>query len=278
MTEPKNTRDNVSALGKAYLLPKKERSPATDVKLTLPFARDTAGRVRALCLGFNRDGFDRNALLLGSIGCGKTNVLKTLISSAQLNYRPEDLNIWVADDDGVEYRRFDEGMVKNFSTRLHGEEGVLDALYAEFERRVRVLRAAKEPNILWYWSHMHAGEGRPPLPRLLFIADNTPDSWFRKMDSRGKLDKMFRMSHAAGINFLFAGQPYGYALGFLPRFCNIYLVMRGGFEPGLEEFPESAAETVRDQVDTLENGELFLINNGGHYGAVEKLAVPFMGL
>ena len=257
MTEPKNAQDTVPALGKAYLLPKKERGPATDVRLTLPFARDTAGRVRALRLGFDRDHFDRNALLLGKVGCGKTNVLKALISSAQLNYRPEDLNIWVADSDGYDYRSFDEGMVKVFPTRLHGEEGVLDALYAEFERRVRALREAREPNILWYWSHMHEGEGHPPLPRLLFIADNTPDAWFREMDSRGKLDKMFRMSHAAGINFLFAGQPYGHALGFLPRFCSIYLLMRGGYKPGLEEFPESAAETVRDQVDTLENGELF---------------------
>ena len=280
--DPCNSGSLFNLMGPEYILPEPDRKPATSYGLSLPFAKNADGKVSQLALGFDWDGFDRNALLLGGTGVGKTNLLKAMIASALINYRPEDLSIWVEDCRGKDYDGFAKAtdMVRVlYSSGPHDDHDIsfLDELYGELERRLSILREKQEPNILWYWSRMRERD-YPHLPRILLIVDELPVFCLREHKNRCRLENLFRASHAAGINCIFSGSYCNdSSLSWLFSFCNIRLFMKNFRNTGSISIPDiskEAAEKITEQISTLRQGEVILTNNGGVYGSVERLFVP----
>ncbi|MET0457692.1 MAG: FtsK/SpoIIIE domain-containing protein [Ilumatobacteraceae bacterium] len=116
-----------------------------------------------------RDG--PHALIAGTTGSGKSELLRTLVASLATRSSPDHLTFVLIDYKGGS--TFDAcadlphtvGVVTDLDDRL--AERALVSLEAEIRRRERILRAAGAADLAGY----RAVAGRPPMPRLVVVID-----------------------------------------------------------------------------------------------------------
>ncbi|HEU5160093.1 MAG TPA: FtsK/SpoIIIE domain-containing protein [Streptosporangiaceae bacterium] len=139
----------------------------------LPGGRSTkallgVGPVGPIEVDLRRDG--PHALVAGTSGAGKSELLQTLVASLALGNPPDALNVVLVDYKGgsafAECRDLPHcvGLVTDLDGHLVGR--ALASLSAELRRREAILAAAGAKDIEDYWAH--AG-GR--LPRLVIVID-----------------------------------------------------------------------------------------------------------
>ena len=118
-----------------------------------------------------------HALVGGTTGSGKSELLRTLVASLAATYSPEQVNFVLVDYKGGS--AFDQcaslphvvGLVTDLDDRL--AERALRCLEAELRHREQVLRDRGATDLSHYRSRAKADAGQswPPLPRLVVIID-----------------------------------------------------------------------------------------------------------
>ncbi len=139
------------------------------------------GRPRAALLGWSANGpFELDlrhdgphALIGGTTGAGKSELLQTLIAGLAIGHHPEELSLVLVDYKGgaalAECSRLPHavGVVTDLDEHLAAR--ALSSLAAELKRRERLLaqHGAKDlEELLRRWE-----EGPPPIPRLVIVVD-----------------------------------------------------------------------------------------------------------
>jgi S-DNA-T family DNA segregation ATPase FtsK/SpoIIIE len=128
-----------------------------------------------LTIDLRRDG--PHALIAGTTGSGKSELLKTLVCSLAFANRPDELNFVLIDYKGGAAFQGCEGLphVVGMMTDLEPQstERALTALSAELTRRETVLAAAGASDVYEYWDARARGASGTgePLPRLLLVID-----------------------------------------------------------------------------------------------------------
>jgi S-DNA-T family DNA segregation ATPase FtsK/SpoIIIE len=118
-----------------------------------------------------RDG--PHALIAGTTGAGKSELLQTLITSLAVMNRPDAMNFVLVDYKGgsafkdIVHLPHVAGMVTDLDAHL--TQRALTSLSAELTRRERVLAAAGVKDLDDYVAGRH--DGREPLPRLAIVID-----------------------------------------------------------------------------------------------------------
>ena len=118
-----------------------------------------------------------HALIGGTTGSGKSELLRTMVASLAATYSPEQVNFVLVDYKGGS--AFDQcaslphvvGLVTDLDDRL--AERALRCLEAELRHREQVLRDRGATDLAHYRSRAKTGTGQPwpPLPRLVVIID-----------------------------------------------------------------------------------------------------------
>ncbi len=151
----------------ADLLARWARRPATT-----SFALGT-GYDGPLTLDLVRDG--PHALVAGTTGSGKSELLQSFVASLAAANRPDELTFVLVDyKGGSAFRECAElphtlGMVTDLDAHL--VERALESLGAELRRRERVLAEVAAKDHPEYRSKRLADPSLPPLPRLLLVID-----------------------------------------------------------------------------------------------------------
>jgi len=119
-----------------------------------------------------------HALVAGTTGAGKSELLQTLIASLAVANRPDAMTFVLIDYKGgaafndATHLPHTLGMVTDLDPHL--TERALQSLNAELKRREHLLAAAAAKDIEDYWDTQHTHPTRAPtdpLPRLLLIID-----------------------------------------------------------------------------------------------------------
>lgn len=118
-----------------------------------------------------------HALIGGTTGSGKSELLRTMVASVAATYSPEQVNFVLVDYKGGS--AFDQcaslphvvGLVTDLDDRL--AERALRCLEAELRHREQVLRDRGATDLAHYRSRAKTGASQPwpPLPRLVVIID-----------------------------------------------------------------------------------------------------------
>lgn len=149
-----------------------------------------------------------HALVAGTTGAGKSELLQTLICSLAVANRPDEMTFVLIDYKGgaafKECVRLPHtvGMVTDLDGHLTGR--ALASLAAEIRRRERLLLAAGAKDIEDY--HARGGPGREPLPRLVLIIDEFAALVAELPDFVSGLVDIARRGRSLGIHLILATQ------------------------------------------------------------------------
>ncbi|WP_436532166.1 type VII secretion protein EccCa [Actinoplanes sp. HUAS TT8] len=158
-------------------------------------------------------GMGPHGLIVGATGSGKSEMLRTLVTSLVIGHPPEQLALMLVDfKGGATFAPMAElphiaGMVTNIEKDLTLVDRMRDALYGEMRRRQEILRAAGNlPNVTAYQALRDAGEPLDPLPHLLVIIDEFSELLTAKADFAELFVAIGRIGRSIGVHLLLATQ------------------------------------------------------------------------
>jgi S-DNA-T family DNA segregation ATPase FtsK/SpoIIIE len=158
-------------------------------------------------------GMGPHGLIVGATGSGKSEMLRTLLTSLVIGHPPERLALMLVDFKGgatfapMHGLPHIAGMVTNIEDDLNLVDRMRDALYGEMRRRQEILRAAGNlPNVSAYQSLRDAGEPLEPLPHLLVIIDEFSELLTAKPDFAELFVAIGRIGRSIGVHLLLATQ------------------------------------------------------------------------
>lgn len=227
-------------------------------KIEIPFAVDTRGRISGIELGSANFA---HGLISGATGSGKSTMLHMLINSVVMNYRPDDVEIWLADYKMVEFSVYINERpphVKFIGIERNEEFTfcLLDLLSEEFERRLKMVNGAGCRNIDLYKQKYGMGS----LARILLIIDE-----FHLMSQQvydnpiyaQKLENLLAEGRAMGIVCLFADQAISKGLNGLTPKGKEQMRMRLAMNNSADEMAVTLdVGKVTEQQAMLDKGEV----------------------
>ena len=158
-------------------------------------------------------GMGPHGLVVGATGSGKSEMLRTLVSSLVIGHGPDRLALMLVDFKGgatfapLEGIPHLAGMITNLQDDLTLVDRMRDALYGEMQRRQEVLkRAGNLPNVTVYQDRIDAGEALEPLPHLLVIVDEFSELLTAKPDFAELFVAIGRIGRSIGVHLLLASQ------------------------------------------------------------------------
>lgn len=158
-------------------------------------------------------GMGPHGLVVGATGSGKSEMLRTLVSSLVIGHGPDRLALMLVDFKGgatfaaMENIPHIAGMITNLQDDLTLVDRMRDALYGEMQRRQEVLkRAGNLPNVTAYQDRIDAGEDLEPLPHLLVIVDEFSELLTAKPDFAELFVAIGRIGRSIGVHLLLATQ------------------------------------------------------------------------
>ncbi|HET9500091.1 MAG TPA: type VII secretion protein EccCa [Marmoricola sp.] len=158
-------------------------------------------------------GMGPHGLVVGATGSGKSEMLRTLVSSLVIGHGPDRLALMLVDFKGgatfasMERIPHIAGMITNLQDDLTLVDRMRDALYGEMQRRQEVLKAAGNlPNVTAYQDRIDAGEQLEPLPHLLVIVDEFSELLTAKPDFAELFVAIGRIGRSIGVHLLLATQ------------------------------------------------------------------------
>lgn len=154
-----------------------------------------------------------NVLITGAVGQGKTNLLFVIVHSLCYEYSPEEIELWLLDfKEGVSLQPLAEHargshlphakVIGIDCDEFYGEI-VLDALYQEYQNRLRVFRENS------FQDYNSARKSGIKIPRIVVFIDEFQlmFSGLRQSDRVArKLEKYIRIFRAAGIHLFLCSQ------------------------------------------------------------------------
>jgi S-DNA-T family DNA segregation ATPase FtsK/SpoIIIE len=169
-----------------------------------------------------------HALLAGTTGAGKSELLRTLVAGMAFRASPADVTFVLVDYKGGS--AFDAcaglphvvGMVTDLDDRL--AERALRSLHAELRRRERVLRAAGAVDIQTYRQSAHGGE---PMPRLVVVIDEFAGLASERPDFLASLVGVAQRGRSLGVHLVLATQrPAGVVSDEIRANTNLRIALR----------------------------------------------------
>lgn len=158
-------------------------------------------------------GMGPHGLVVGATGSGKSEMLRTLVSSLVIAHGPDRLALMLVDFKGgatfasMEHIPHIAGMITNLQDDLTLVDRMRDALYGEMQRRQEILKQAGNlPNVTAYQDRIDAGEDLEPLPHLLVIVDEFSELLTAKPDFAEMFVAIGRIGRSIGVHLLLATQ------------------------------------------------------------------------
>lgn len=185
-------------------------SRSSSDSLTVPLGRTGAGDTHELLFGVDTS---QHAIVAGKTGSGKTTLLHTLITSACINYSPDELQFYLLDfKEGVEFMEYANYKIPHMKLlALESEqefgESILMELQKELTRRGGIFKEHGVQNIKHY--RQKTGE---KIPRILLIIDEFQvlfDSHINRKIAGNcgfLIDDLVRRGRSFGIHIILASQ------------------------------------------------------------------------
>ncbi|MEI7504315.1 MAG: FtsK/SpoIIIE domain-containing protein, partial [Paludibacter sp.] len=184
-----------------------KESSAKNIKTPIGLSED--GKLVWLEFG---EGNGVHALVVGTSGSGKSNLINVVITGFAEKYSPEELQFYMVDlKGGVEFKKYIDNSLpqaKIVAIDCEREYGlsVLEALGEEMERRMNLFRTSKN-NILNISEYrIHSGN----LPRIILVMDEFHKLFDEEDEiasrSRNALDNILKDGRAFGIHALLGTQ------------------------------------------------------------------------
>ncbi|HEX6683475.1 MAG TPA: type VII secretion protein EccCa [Candidatus Limnocylindrales bacterium] len=158
-------------------------------------------------------GMGPHGLVVGATGSGKSEMLRTLVSSLVIGHPPDRLALMLVDFKGgatfAPMRGLPHiaGMVTNIESDLTLVDRMRDALHGEMRRRQEILKATGNlPNVTSYQALRDSGQPLEPLPHLLIIIDEFSELLSAKPDFADLFVAIGRIGRSIGVHLLLATQ------------------------------------------------------------------------
>jgi S-DNA-T family DNA segregation ATPase FtsK/SpoIIIE len=154
-----------------------------------------------------------HGLVIGATGSGKSELLRTIVTSLAITHDPETVNFVLADFKGgaafadLATLPHAAGMISNLQSDLSLVDRMQAALTGEQERRQRMLREAGNlDNIRQYHIKRQSYPAMEPLPYLLIIVDEFAELLASKPDFLDVFVAIGRVGRSLGMHLLLATQ------------------------------------------------------------------------
>ena len=158
-------------------------------------------------------GMGPHGLIVGATGSGKSEMLRTLVSSLVISHPPERLALLLVDFKGgatfagLAALPHVAGTITNLQDDLTLVDRMRDALFGEMQRRQEILKLAGNlPNVGAYEQLRDAGQPLEPLPHLLVIVDEFSELLTAKPDFVDLFVAIGRIGRSIGVHLLLATQ------------------------------------------------------------------------
>lgn len=182
--------------------------------LRVPIGRRADGET--LYLDFKEaaeKGMGPHGLVVGATGSGKSELLRTIVTSLAITHDPQTLNFVLVDfKGGASFADFAAlPHVAGIVTNLQGDISLVDRVYysllGEQQRRQRMLHEAGNlDNIKQYQAKWQMNPQMEPMPHLLIIADEFAELIANRPDFLELFVTMGRVGRSLGLHLLFATQ------------------------------------------------------------------------
>lgn len=158
-------------------------------------------------------GMGPHGLVVGATGSGKSEMLRTLVSSLVVNHGPDRLALMLVDfKGGATFAAMEQiphiaGIITNLQDDLTLIDRMHDALFGEMQRRQQALKLAGNlPNVTAYQDLIDGGAVLEPLPHLLVIVDEFSELLTAKPDFAELFVAIGRIGRSIGVHLLLATQ------------------------------------------------------------------------
>ncbi|MEP6562141.1 MAG: type VII secretion protein EccCa, partial [Nakamurella sp.] len=158
-------------------------------------------------------GMGPHGLVIGATGSGKSELLRTLVTTLAISHPPDVLALLLADFkggatfSGLATLPHIAGMVTNLEADLGLIDRFRDALSGELQRRQELLAAAGKVSSIEAYQHLQSDRpDLPTLPRLLVIVDEFSELLGAKPDLGDLFVTIGRIGRSIGIHLLLATQ------------------------------------------------------------------------
>ncbi len=158
-------------------------------------------------------GMGPHGMVVGATGSGKSEMLRTLVSSLVISHGPDRLALMLVDfKGGATFAAMEDiphiaGMITNLQDDLTLVDRMRDALFGEMQRRQEILKQAGNlPNVTTYQELIDGGHPLEPLPHLLVIIDEFSELLTAKPDFAELFVAIGRIGRSIGVHLLLATQ------------------------------------------------------------------------
>jgi S-DNA-T family DNA segregation ATPase FtsK/SpoIIIE len=160
-----------------------------------------------------QDGIGPHGLLIGAIGSGKSELLRTLVIGLAATHSSETLNFVLIDfKGGATFTKLDRlphvaAVITNLADELPLVDRMTDAINGELVRRQELLRrAGNYASVRDYERGRAGGAALAPLPSLLIICDEFSELLAAKPDFIDLFVQIGRLGRSLGVHLLLASQ------------------------------------------------------------------------
>lgn len=183
--------------------------------LRVPFAVDADGGALHLDLKESADGgYGPHGLVVGAVGSGKSELLRTLVAGLAATHAPDDVELAFADfKGGLTFNLLQDlphcsGMITNLADDLSLVDRMKAALAGELERRQQVLRAAGTDvqRIAQYRALRQRRPELPAMPFLVVVVDEFGELLEARPDVLDVLLSIGRTGRSLGVHLILASQ------------------------------------------------------------------------
>jgi S-DNA-T family DNA segregation ATPase FtsK/SpoIIIE len=187
------------------------------------------GTEGVFAVDISRDG--PHALIAGTTGAGKSELLQTMIASLAVRNRPDTLTFVLIDYKGgsafLDCARLPHtvGMVSDLDAHL--TKRALASLAAELKRREEILFRAKAKDIEEYWDKKRIQPELAPMPRLVLIIDEFAALFAELPEFIVGLVDIARRGRSLGVHLVLATQrPAGVVSADIRANTNLRIALR----------------------------------------------------
>lgn len=200
----------------------------------------------------NFDGVNFATYIMGASGSGKSTLLHTIIAGLAMNYHPDEMELWLADFNKVEfssYIRYPLPHIKNILLDDSRELvfDLIDQLIAELDYRLQYLSRHGVQDVKDLSS-----EDR--LPAIVVIIDEfarMSDVLQHEFDYQKKMTRLLQTGRKPGLKFIFASQNYNNGIHGLRDEAKAQIQNRIALmNPNRGEMIGVLSMSMTDQVDT----------------------------
>jgi S-DNA-T family DNA segregation ATPase FtsK/SpoIIIE len=154
-----------------------------------------------------------HGIVIGATGSGKSELLRTLVTSLAVTHPPDVLSFVLVDfKGGAAFAGLADlphvaGVITNLADDLALVDRMREALFGEMRRRQELLRVAGNlPNLREYHRRRAAGAALEPLPYLLLIVDEFGELLTARPDFGELFTAVGRLGRSLGVHLLLSSQ------------------------------------------------------------------------